>query len=1308
MVQKFPFDGMLPKHETQAFSFISNHPEYDGRGTVIAILDTGVDPGSPGLQVTSDGKPKVIDTIDCTGSGDVSMSTVVEATVVTEEDGTVKRTLQGLSGRTLAIGNWENPTGKYRLGVKSYVDLFPHDALDRLKKDRIKAFELEHHKLATSAQDRLAQFERDHPTPSEEEEKIKADLKAQVEVLRDQIKGFKDPGMIFDAVVFHDGTKWRAVVDISQSGNLEGLPLLTNYADERQFVRFDDRSYLNFSVNIYDEGESLSIVSLAGTHGNHVAAITAAYFPEDPRLNGVAPGAQIISLKIGDNRLGSAECSAGLVRAAIELARLKCDLANISYGEAAAIPNQGRFIEILRDEVINKSNCVVVSSAGNEGPALSTLGAPGGTSSGVIGVGAYVCHSMMDAEHSLLKRVDETPYTWSSRGPTTDGDVGVDIFAPGAAITSVPQYTIQAAQLMNGTSMSSPNACGCLALLVSGLKAEGIYYTPYLLKSAIQYSGKDVQDPLGTKFIQVEQAWEHLNKLVGPTKGNYDANDLVGGKKLHYDVHYDISVKDRQNARGIYLRELQETTSVSQSLVSVDPKFPNHDDPAQNPLKLKLECYVSLVTTQKWISAPSHIYINNGGRAFSVRVNPTNLAPGLHFGEVLAIDSTAPELGPLFRVPVTVCKPEVVENALVKYNNLSFEPGTIIRKFVSVPTEANFAELTVRIDNRDAPGIFIAHLVQLQAQTSFAKNEHSYWLGLNNTGTRDSDDKNVYKKTFSVLPGVTLEVCLAQFWSTLDESTVSVEVVFHGIGVVSSGCALGDSSVTAGGTNIWLNSGNNGFDRLDIVAGIRKENIALKANLDIHRRSIRPSETLTAPLKSRDVLPDGRQLHELVLTYTVKTAAAAKTTFRFPKLNDVLYDSAVEGFFVVVFDANKKVVSSQYTFSDRTKNVDLNEGTYTVRAQVVSGSVELLDKLSSMPLIADAAFKAASLPVYSAISDLIAGSSAGLKTKSLKKGERTAAWVGPLDDSSLPKGAQPGDLLIGTVEVAGDGASIDGGLYKAFYLVPSEKKSADKPAKTAEEPKSDAEQLKEAIRDLEISWIKKIKDEDVLKALTEKLHAEYPTHLPLLTTRLEALADKIKSAEDAELLAEIQTLIDTVLQVVDLDQLAIYFGVQHDLTSEREKQRKKEKDAQKDAVILALRTRAKVLQLQVQKLDGKKDEAEAPQESDADVPPVSEKEDLTKQYDQTLEEYAKWQADQYSNGAFLKLWAWRESQKGLYGQVLKHLNKYLAEAKNIESPEWKELSALRREIYSALGWTIWKDYEETWSVLNEPKSYAPF
>ena len=145
----FPTEGILPKVETGSAQFVKDHPTWDGRGVTVAIFDTGVDPGAAGLQVTPDGRPKIIDIVDCTGSGDV------ETTEVREVAEGIS-TLVGLSGRTIKFDPlWSCPTRKYHLGLKRAFELFPKPLVTRVKEERLESFTEKQREAEAAAQLKL-------------------------------------------------------------------------------------------------------------------------------------------------------------------------------------------------------------------------------------------------------------------------------------------------------------------------------------------------------------------------------------------------------------------------------------------------------------------------------------------------------------------------------------------------------------------------------------------------------------------------------------------------------------------------------------------------------------------------------------------------------------------------------------------------------------------------------------------------------------------------------------------------------------------------------------------------------------------------------------------------------------------------------------------------------------------------------------------------------------------------------------------------------------------------------------------------
>ena len=447
-----------------------------------------------------------------------------------------------------------------RLGFKRLYELYPKKLTARVRKHVARQFVQEQQRHAVEIRQKIAtfqeKFQSKQPTPEELREK--EDLVALLDVLegkklKDSNKEdplVNDPGPLCQVIMFYDGENYRVLIDLdnvsmdgesddtaSNSGgkDLSQVPVseaMTDYYKEGQYRTFTHIDMCNYAVNIYQNGKVVSVVVDAGAHGSHVAGITARYQPDgestedekDEEPNGVAPGAKLISFKIGDSRLGSMETGSALTRALIEAVKHKCDVINLSYGEGCSLPNSGRFVQ-LAEELVHKHGIVFVSSAGNNGPALTTVGAPGGTTDAIIGVAAYVSAAMMKAKYCAPKdENDGTTFTWSSVGPTADGAQGVDVMAPGGAITCVPNWCLQRNQLMNGTSMSSPNAAGCIALLLSAAKAEGINVTPARLKCALMNCAQGLNGlsclQQGAGMINVQKTWEYLKQFKDDPYGD--------------------------------------------------------------------------------------------------------------------------------------------------------------------------------------------------------------------------------------------------------------------------------------------------------------------------------------------------------------------------------------------------------------------------------------------------------------------------------------------------------------------------------------------------------------------------------------------------------------------------------------------------------------------------------------------------------------------------------------------------------------------------------------------------------------------
>ncbi|KAL8138735.1 hypothetical protein V2J09_004736 [Rumex salicifolius] len=1245
--------SLMPKKEIGADRFLDAHPEYDGRGVLIAIFDSGVDPAANGLQVTTDGKPKVLDVIDCTGSGDIDTSTVVKA----DENGHI----QGASGATLAINSsWKNPSGEWHVGCKFVYELFTDTLTSRLKKDRKKKWDVKNQEAVAVAVRKVHEFDQKHPKVEDPElKREREDLQNRLDFLRKQVEGNDDKGPVIDAVVWHDGELWRVAIDTQSledepdQGKLADFVPLTNYRIERKYGIFSKLDACSFVTNVYDDGNILSIVTDSSPHGTHVAGIATAYHPEEPLLNGIAPGAQIISCKIGDSRLGSMETGTGLTRALIAAVDHKCDLINMSYGEPTLLPDYGRFVD-LASEAVNKHRLIFISSAGNSGPSLNTVGAPGGTSSSIIGVGAYVSPEMAVGTHCLVEAPNEgLEYTWSSRGPTADGDLGVSISAPGGAVAPVPTWTLQSRMLMNGTSMASPCACGGAALLVSAMKAESIDVSPYTVRKALENTCSPIgglpEDVLttGMGLMQVDKALEYARQYKETP--------------IQYVIKVNISGKPAPTYRGIYLREASVCRQSSEWTVQVEPKF--HDDASKlDQLFPFEECIELHSTNEAVVKAPQYLLLTHNGRSFNIIVDPTNLEDGLHYYELYGIDCKAPWRGPIFRVPVTITKPMVVKSnpSLVSFTELKFTAGHIERRFIEVPRGATWAEATMKTSGFDVATRFFLDTVQISPLKRPIKWENVVTFSTPSTKTF----------AFKVDSGRTMELTIAQFWSSgrgiHEDVIVDFEIGFHGISVNNEELFLG---------------GSDALVRIEAWSLLSSEKLIPSATLQKVRVPYRPVESKFRTLTScRDCLPSGKQTLALTLSYKFKLEEGAEIKPQIPLLNDRIYDTKFESQFYMILDSNKRV----YVMGDvYPKSMRLPKGDFTLLFYLRHDDVQILEKMKSLVLYIERNLEDKEkirLNFFTQPDGPVMGNGS-FKSSALIPGLNEAFYVSPPTKDQLPKNCPEGSVLFGEITYGkpsiltqgnGNGSQKNPASYQISYVVPPNKFQNDK-EKGKGSPAASTQ--------------------SVSKRLEEE--SEYPKHTPLLAKILEGLLSQNNAADKIQYYEEVVVAANEVIDSVDRDELAKYLSQKGDPEDDEAEKTKRQMETTRDQLAIALYQKGLALN-ELSNLKGECEEASEPGEEQTSKP----KEET---FEENFKELKKWV--DVKSVKYGMLTVIHEKRRNRLGTALKVLEGMIQSDDDVAKRKFYDT---KLSLIHEMGWTHVAAREKDWMLIRFPASTPLF
>jgi len=623
--------NFLPARQIGAVDFWTSQPEFDGRGVVIAILDTGIDAFAPGLLQTSTGQTKLIEVRDFSTEGDwttapadLDDSGTDAAPVFKSEDGLLLRGAASLPVPPMVTDGVAE--GVY-IGVISEKQFLNNPDVYDLNDDGDTS---DRFGFLVYAADRQA-----------------------VEGALGVGRGYEFLSELNDTAhrtVTEERSSqrvWLIVVDTDANGDLADENILRDYHVNHDVFALgsdnapDSRTLIAWQANVRPNEDHLG-KALAptlefhfddGAHGTHCAGIAAGFnVSGQPGLHGAAPGAWLMSLKLGDNRLAGGATRTSSMKKAYEYAAAFEErygipvVINMSFGIGSVEEGDDAMGQWLNDLLSEHPTLYVCTSAGNEGPGLSTVGLPA-TAWSIISSGASLApETGADLYNARMAR--HTLFNFSSRGGETPKP---DIVAPGSALSTVPGF-IDGMARFNGTSMASPQTAGAVACLVGAALQQDLSIHWGMIKRALIAGGTPIEgltlNDQGGGLVNVPASWEVLLKL---------ADSESAGQLLWYEIETSCAFQADGISEAAYWRTPGGTPFAPELVTfTVHPVFhpdlgPDERDNFFRSFKFKSEAdWLKIVSGDRYIRGDM-------GMTVACRYDGDKLAePGAYAARIIA------------------------------------------------------------------------------------------------------------------------------------------------------------------------------------------------------------------------------------------------------------------------------------------------------------------------------------------------------------------------------------------------------------------------------------------------------------------------------------------------------------------------------------------------------------------------------------------------------------------------------------------------------------------------------------------------